>query len=256
MSDVTIHIIVVAYALADDLMRLYLSAAAPNVHWHVFLHSTFPDVVAAVDTLESHPNVNSYRIGKNQGLARSWNEGLRIAQGADVMMIANDDAIAGPGDVQRLAETAMANREKYLIVGNGYDIRNGAHSHQALALAAINPIAIQTIGYFDENFFPIYWEDVDWYRRAALAGLEMYVEPCTSIIHMGSKSLHLTPPRQHHDTFHANRHYYISKWGGETGSERCVTPFNDPRLDLRIDVTNRNAPYPGHDRDDHYLVTI
>jgi GT2 family glycosyltransferase len=257
-ASVKIHIIVVAYALADDLLRLYRSADAPNVQWHVFVHSQFPEVVEAVQHMALQTNVQAYWHGVNRGLAKSWNEGLMFAQmvGADVMMIANDDAVAGPGDVQRLAETAMNNRDKYLIVGNGYDIRNGAHSHQALALAAINPIALETIGYFDENFFPIYWEDVDWYRRAALAGLQMYVEPCTSIIHMGSRSLNHVPPYQHHDTFHANRAYYARKWGGEAGSETYTIPFNDSAFGLCIEAAERKAPYLGYNRTDQHIVEV
>ncbi|MFX6027917.1 hypothetical protein ABTE84_21450, partial [Acinetobacter baumannii] len=57
------------------------------------------------------------------------------------------------------------------------------------ACFAINPIALETLGCFDENFFPAYCEDQDYARRAALAGLSEENCADTQIVHMGSNAI-------------------------------------------------------------------
>lgn len=256
-----IDIVVVAHSLADDLQRLFDAANADNVVWHLHLHSNIPWVGVICQRLAEHPNVNFYNHQFNRGLAKSWNDGLEVGyrEGADVVMIANDDGLPGPGDVQRLAEAAVNNRDKYVIGGAGFDVRGMEHrANMQFTICAINPIAIETIGCFDENFFPIYFEDVDWYRRAALAGLEMMAIPNTCLIHMGSKSVHSNSAlmQQNHETFSRNNTYYQRKWGGEIGKETFTIPFNDPTLNLRIDAGQRSAPYGAHDRTDQEIVKL
>lgn len=258
-----IDIVVVAHSLADDLLRLFEAANADNVIWHLYLHSDIPDVVKISQELaaKAYPHIYFHDYRKNRGLAKSWNDGLEAGyrDGADVVMIANDDGLPAPGDVQRLAEAAVANRDKYLIGGAGFDVRGMEHrANMQFTICAINPIAIKTIGYFDQNFFPIYWEDVDWYRRAALAGLEMMAIPDTCLIHMGSKSVHSNSAlmQQNYETFSRNHAYYRLKWGGDVGAETYTIPFNDPNLNLRIDADQRAMPYGVHDRVDQEIVKL
>ncbi|MBZ0291424.1 MAG: hypothetical protein K8L99_02545, partial [Anaerolineae bacterium] len=234
-----IHIVVVAHSLADDLERLFEAGASDNVTWHLFLHSAIPAVEQMCQKLIGiYPHVYFYPYKVNRGLSKSWNEGLieGYRRGADVVMIANDDAIPRPGDVQILGEVALEKRDYYMITGAGFDVRDMQHhKNMKFSLAAINPIAVETIGYFDENIFPIYWEDVDWYRRAALAGLKLWCVEETCIIHMGSRSVYSNPElmRQNHETFHRNREYYERKWGGPVGHETLIRPFGE--FSLKID---------------------
>jgi GT2 family glycosyltransferase len=256
-----IDIIVVAYALAEDLLTLYASCAHPEVRFHLFLHSRFPDVVAACEQIAERPQVTLYPYGFNRGLATSWNEGLiaAYANGADVALIANDDAIAAPGDVLKLAEAAVSHREKYMVSGRGIDLSTGERKDMLFSLAAVNPVALETIGYFDENFLPIYFEDIDWYYRAKLAGLERMCIPTTNLIHAGSKSRHSLPANsaQHEQTFPRNRAYYGAKWGcADQGTESYTVPFNDARFTLKITAENRHVPYPGYNREDTGIVTV
>jgi GT2 family glycosyltransferase len=255
-----IHIVVVAYGLADDLLTLVWSANAPAIHWHIFLHSQFPDVVKACSLLAMRKNVRYYPYGVNRGLAKSWNEGLINAyqSGADVALIANDDAIATDRDIAMLVEAALFNPNAYLVSGWGRHLSTGERGDMLLSLAAINPVALDTIGCFDENFFPIYYEDIDYYRRAALAGLPHVIVTSTDIMHAGSKSLYTVPGNaaQHDITFRRNQLYYEQKWGGDKGSERFTVPFNDAQFGLGIEDARRHTPYPGYDRTDQEVVTI
>lgn len=254
-----IAIITVAYGLADDLLRLFESANQQNVMWHLFLHSQYPDVVKACHQLSRYHNVILYDYGVNRGLAKSWNEGLIEAcrQSADVALIANDDAIAGDGDVDLLAEAACLNRDRYMVSGLGTDQSTGERKDMLFSLAAVNPIALETIGYFDQNFAPIYFEDIDWYYRAKLAGLERLCIPQTNIIHAGSKSRHLVDETQFMANFVANCAYYGAKWGcADQGSETYMLPFNDSRFDLKISADQRHASYPDYNRTEQERVSI
>jgi GT2 family glycosyltransferase len=133
-----------------------------------------------------------------------------------------------------------------MVSGWGYDRREAVEKDQRFALAVLNPIAFDTIGLFDGNFWPIYFEDVDWCRRAELAGLPELCVPDTCIVHAGSKTLYThTNMETHHRQFAANQAYYVRKWGGMPGEETFTIPFNDPRFTLRIDPWQHGPAYSG-----------
>lgn len=246
-----IHIIVTAYALVEDLFRLYESCHAPDVCWHLFLHSDFPAVVDACEKLARDPQVHWYDYRVNRGLARSWNDGWEAAQreGAESVLIASDDAYAGPGDLYRLVHAAQLNPDVYKVSGKGYDERENRIQDQHFSLAVINPIAWSLVGNFDQNFWPIYFEDRDWYRRAELAGLQAMCIEGTHIYHAGSKTLYTaTDMETHHRRFRANEAYYVRKWGGRLGEETFTRPFNQAQFGQRIEPLWRSQPYPGFNR--------
>lgn len=223
-----IHITLVTYAL--DITPMVRAMHDDNIHWHIFTHhERMHDVVCGLQ--DTYPNIHDYLYGTNRGLAKSWNEGLMASQdmGADVLMLANDDIVATRGDVEVLATAALENRNHYFVSGMGYDQSTGERKQMLLALAAINPIAIETIGYFDERFCPIYFEDLDYYRRAELAGLQPLFIDGTNIVHVGSATRKVeNDEAQFWIDFERNRQLYVSKWGGDgnRGTETYTTPFN------------------------------
>lgn len=256
-----IHIITVAYALAKDLLALYDSVMSQpendDIQWSIYLHSKHPDVVAACDKIERwSPDSEVHRYGINRGLARSWNDGWCWAQAleAEYIFIANDDATAGPGDIGKLIKAAdVASPDVYMVSGWGFDARHGQNRDQLFSLCILRPTAFDRLGMFDQNFWPIYWEDIDWYRRAELLRLRRICAPDTDIFHAGSKSLFggSEADRAKHDQlFHANRLYYERKWGGARGFETFPIPFNEPSYGLRIPAHLRQDPYPAHRRKD------
>lgn len=261
MDALNIHISVIGYGLADDLLTLFDTASGPGVYWHLFLHSQFPDVVAVCKRLAERDRVILYDYGENRGVARSWNEGLIASYeaGADVAMIANDDVICSYDDVQSLAVTAFnhnAGEPFYMVSGSGWDVRQQKTGDMLMAMAVITRFGFEQIGCFDENFWPLYYEDQDWYRRAELLGLSRWCVRDTHIIHAGSKTLYHVPGQNewHDQRFLENQAYYERKWGGSPGIERFGRPFNDPATGLRINPADRHAPYPMYDRKDRYAI--
>jgi GT2 family glycosyltransferase len=85
--------------------------------------------------------------------------------------------------------------------------------------------AYKKVGKFDENFFPAYFEDNDYFRRMQLAGVTIIVNPMLNpVVYRNSMTIQKTP--ELNNGFEKNRQYYISKWGGQPTQETFSTPFN------------------------------
>lgn len=218
--------------------------------WHLHLHSDIPQVVNACQTLQrQYRNTRYYPHKHNRGLSRSWNDSLETAygEGATVALLLNDDMQPQAGDLQRVAQAALDNPSAAIVKCRGYDNRTGIWRLMEYGFAAITRHGMKTIGYFDENIYPVYLEDTDWERRLQLSGEQVQVVNETTITHIGSKTINsVTGLRGKSDTwFHANKVYYARKWGI---NEDYPTPFNDPRYGLKISASERHNPYPEYQR--------
>jgi GT2 family glycosyltransferase len=102
------------------------------------------------------------------------------------------------------------------------------------------------VGYFDEYFYPFYFMDCDWKRRALLLGYGEHMEYTPQVVHGGSKTVtHVAGASDWLSGVFENTHnYYITKWGGEPMQEQYRWPFNDPTWDVTIDWCERHDPYP------------
>jgi len=237
-------------------------AARSEIAVHLFLHSTDAATTSTCELLAARPEVRYYPFAENRGVSRSWNDGILAAydDGADVVLVANDDVRPAEGDVDRVVDKAVGCRDRYMVSCAGPNQRFGRvlPSH-GYSFFAINPVALETIGCFDENFFPAYCEDQDHARRATLAGLSEENCPDTAVLHGHSSAIFASPElaRQNLITQRRNIDYYVRKWGGDAGAERFETPFGNPNIGLRIAPEQRAAPYgPEYDRADRHLVAV
>lgn len=161
--------------------------------------------------------------GANLGVAASWNLAIKANIDAPWWLFVNADVIFGPGNLAGLAQE-MADPSAKVVCLLGF------------AAFAVNAAAIDQVGWFDENFAPMYYEDTDWCRRADLVGLPRK--------HIGAGMIHVDDGEQtiksaqkyaaERDTLHRhNRQHYALKWGGMHPHEEYGTPFNlggDPRM--------------------------
>lgn len=253
-----VDLVVAAYNQPERLERLVGSAvsATHDVAVHLFLHSTHPETVRACEHLAALPHVRYRPYAENRGLSRTWNDGLLDAydDGADLVVIANDDVVFSPGDLDRLAAKAASHPDRYIVSCAGHHERLGRRlASHGYACFALNPIALEVIGCFDENFTPAYCEDQDYARRAGLAGLSEENCADTDVVHTGSSAIVASEDlrRRNAVTQALNMGYYARKWGGPAGDERFVTPFGHAAFGLRIAPEDRESPYgAGFDRDD------
>lgn len=253
---INICCIVVTYALADDLRNLLMASDAPNIQWKFFIHGEYPAVDNVIYTFaSSKTRSHIYNYRTNRGLSRSWNEGINQSYlgSADVAIILNDDMLPGPGDVQRVAQAAVDHPEAGIVKCMGTDMRSGQRTPMEFGLTAITKRGWDVVGAFDENIWPIYWEDIDWDRRRQLAGLPVHIVEETTAVHAGSKTSVTVPGLldQTNGWYNANEAYYRRKWGAiHTEGELYATPFNDPALGLKIEPSRRHRPYGVYDRED------
>lgn len=245
-----IHLIMYAYALDTMLLENFYAANDPEFTWHIFRHSTTPSVVAACDSLAELPNVNYYPYGTNRGLARSCNEGIIAAQsmGADVVVQLCDDIAASPTSITALASATYHDTTCAFSEINVWVERVGRVQSAGFDIAAINLHAIDVIGYFDVNCWPVNFEDKDWERRALLSGFHAVTLPDMGVVHRDANTEQDSAGTS--DTFMRNRDYYIAKHGGDAGKEQYTVPFNDTRYDLTIPFDRIDNPYPEHKRSD------
>lgn len=96
----------------------------------------------------------------NQGVAGSWNLGIKCFPFEPVWFFSSADTVYQAGALQKLAQAKS-------------DCITLAASFPHWQTFAIGEDAVRKIGLFDESIFPIYFEDNDYMRRADLAGVKI-----------------------------------------------------------------------------------
>jgi len=159
------------------------------------------------------------------------------------VVVLNNDVLCHPDCINRLARrierndvalaTAVDVRETVSAPEEVFRIPPGAHDHLAetdhpnFSAFILHRHCWETVGPFDEAFFPAYFEDNDYHRRIALAGLRAVAHPPAIFYHYGSRTQNESCPTPvvPGDAFERNRDYYIRKWGGPPGAESFTAPF-------------------------------
>jgi GT2 family glycosyltransferase len=171
------------------------------------------------------PDVALLELPRNLGFARAANLGIAraLASGAEAVLLLNNDTIAMPDTLARLAE-ALAETERlgvlsakvYLagdprrlwkaggvyrdrrVIDLGADaIDAGQYDDAALDFVygcamLLRASMLWAIGGFDERFF-LYYEDIDLCLRARAAGYDVRLAPRAHVLHHGSRSTSRRP---------------------------------------------------------------
>lgn len=247
-----INMITVAHTALTEERAQSALVSAHDVKLIVFTHSADKRIADLAGSLNRHQNITVRDYRYNRGLAKTWNEGIMISEDADVTIIFNDDITFSPGDVDLIAGASInGTASEFIVVCAGWDkIHQARAMMHGLSCFAIQKAAIDTVGYFDENFWPAYFEDNDFWRRCTLAGLSHIVCTDTNVIHDRSWTTRNNAQlaAQNHKTFPGNRQYYLRKWGGGPHEEVFDVPFDDGQFDLCIPKERVTSPYGDHDR--------
>lgn len=159
----------------------------------------------------------------NLGVAASWNLIIQASPNAPWWLLVNADVEFGPGDLAWLAAHMAPAGPRVATL-----LEFGAFG--------INGEAVDAVGWFDENFHPIYAEDCDYEWRCRLAGVPIVRVPSgTRHLEGGSVTYRSDPAlaARNAETYPENIAYYRRKWGGgPRGGETFTTPF-DQGGDLR-----------------------
>ena len=176
------------------------------------------DVLTAAARANAHVGTVTFSLPSfNLGCGGSWNHIVRHRPEGPWWLIVNADIVFGPGDLERL-DNAMQDEAAALRTVFEF----GAFG--------LNAGCVDEVGWFDENFHPMYYEDRDYEYRMRLAGvpyvkLESRVTHDTSSTIWSDQALH----DRNRVTFQRNGEYYAAKWGSSPYGERFKVPFNDGR---------------------------
>lgn len=153
---------------------------------------------------------------QTQNLLHQWG----AQQDCDVIMYMHSDAEALPETPSILLSQIEALIQQ--------DVKWGAAHTYFDTIAVFNMKAVREVGPWDPNL-PMYFSDIDWYRRMRLCGYELIQTGLTVIHHNDGASTvksnaYLT--YIHMITFPLHELYYRAKWGGAMNVESYVQPFN------------------------------
>jgi tetratricopeptide (TPR) repeat protein len=232
----------------DLLDRLFESAEGgalkPDRYLVVDNGGEFTPTPSVLRALARGARVSVLAAGENLGVAASWNAILREAGGP--VVISNDDVTLGPETIARLCGADGVGRHAF-VIAEGPPHANG------WCLFAQTPDCTGRVGYYDDGFYPAYYEDTDYHRRMTLAGVEAFRLP-TDHAHEGWATI----KREGHDgpTYRGQQkclEYYVRKWGGAPGAERFERPFDGrgpalpaaiPRAGAWVDVHSGSTGRP------------
>lgn len=210
----------------DLLMRGITSIDHPIETLFIINNGNDTGVISATQKIQNREIENeglfeNIRIEKhrNLGCGPSWNHVMKNSEGP--WLFAGSDVKFLPGMLAMLDRKAEEHPDASIVCGNGYNV------------FLLTKTCIDKVGYFDENFYPAYFEDVDHFRRVALSGAKAVGVDEFKCIHgeppfWGSSTVKSDAEydRKNGITFSNNQDYYIRKWGGYPADEKYRTPFN------------------------------
>jgi len=158
-----------------------------------------------------------HRPSKNLGVAGSWNYMMQkafVEDNIDYLLMLNDDIVLGK-TLQQILNIIKSNPAVDLFVCS-----------RQWSVFLLSKKIIDKVGYFDEKFFPAYYEDNDYYYRGKLIGAEIItrVTQLNPKIYRASQTIKKDPELEKGSP--KNHEYYKKKWGGSPREEKFKTPFN------------------------------
>lgn len=153
--------------------------------------------------------------GKNLGVAASWNAILDWATPLPVT-ISNDDIELGEDTLATL-DLAIAAHD-FVIAEGGWNANGWCLFAQAARCAEL-------IGPYDENFYPAYYEDLDYERRLKLAGITPFRAP-TIFHHEGWATMRADASHEISSGQGRSNVFFQKKWGGAPSKATFSEPFN------------------------------
>ena len=249
-----IGIVLVTYAhWPEKLMASVQDARIPTT-WYIQHHGAEPRFADRVQGLAAQPNCTVHMHRRNRGLSRSWNEGIHQAysEGCELVLLANDDLHFINGGFSKFIAYARSNTDYALAFLHGLETGGsplvGKVIDQGFGCCVITKLAIERIGYLDENFRPAYYEDVDFGRRCYISGAKIISTEDVLVEHERGTTSRRNPEiaARIDEDKRINGEYFARKWGAQ---DEFKIPFNNPRFTNRIDWSERSDPYPGYGRD-------
>ena len=177
----------------DLLQRMLDSVDVPVDHLLIIDNGAGADLGFS----DKFAKVTVLAMPANQGVAGSWNLGIKCFPYAQRWFIVSNDVVFEPGALEMLAQ---ARRDEITLTGD-------SPHWQAFALG---DEAVNDIGLFDESLFPAYFEDNDYMRRADFVGVNIR-RLDLKLRHDNSSTIKAGYQEKNAQTYFRNEKHYQSK---------------------------------------------
>lgn len=161
------------------------------------------------------PNLQIVQAPYNLGAAKSWNHLIDLTKRKHrYFLVLQDDVIL------------MRSEDQINDMIQSFSENTFFRSETAYGWAGfvLNKWMYERVGFFDENFVKLGYEDKDYeYRLRMAKAVIRYSPELNPQFFRNSQSLLKNPSL---DGFVENRNYYVKKWGGLPNEEKNKTPFN------------------------------
>ena len=157
-----------------------------------FVNNPRSQMVSRVDVIE---------LPSNLGVAASWNLGIKVTPFSSWWLIVNDDVTFPPKALARF---------------NDHMNEFGAIGLSAVTAPwcafGISEHVVRSVGLFDEAFYPAYFEDTDYARRAReIMGDDIIYDTGIVVNHSNSSTISGGFTDHNNRTFHANHKTFEDK---------------------------------------------
>ena len=207
----------------DMLKRCLESLDYPVDNLIVFVNSEDPSITKTLSELKNSNIRNlvvQHRYKYGRGCGPAFNEVIKAFPHGPYWMLVGADNYFHPGNLAKIDQYCRENSETFYFWASD-------------VIPILTVRGVSTIGLFDENLYPCYFEDSDYVYRIKLAGSEPRGIPHVGVGH-GSEAIrgnvtthtNLDYKFKNEITYSQNKDYYVRKWGGEPGKEIYRSPFN------------------------------
>jgi len=183
-----------------DLLQRMLSSIDYPINHVVIIDngSAYRDHTPHLTMPENIVQVTYLPMPSNLGVAESWNLGIKLLPHDRRWFIVSNDVWFDPGTIEKFENTPD-------------DVFGKAANAPSWHTFIIPDNIVHTVGLFDSNLYPAYFEDNDYERRMAHHGFTP--QPIAHVNHENSSTIKSDPElnRHNNETFQRNRKYYDQK---------------------------------------------
>ena len=216
--------------------------------------------------IDTYPHPKIFYVVPNlefkMSLAAALNTGFKYAiqDRCDYICYVADDARVGEGAVQTLLTTLEEQDlwfcggtiDQTKFVKRSTPIPNKASGEENSTggwdVFVVDPVVFETVGFFDESFYPAYYEDNTWARMIELhtpgkmgyTPIAMRHERSVTLKRFTSEEV-----ERHHKYFQINSQRYFAMWGGLPGMETYTVPWNGGEPDPELDALKKYGYFRG-----------
>lgn len=193
------NLIVPTLTRYDLLQRMLLSIDYPIGHVLIIDNGNMIDQLKLPEEIKE---LTVLTMPANQGVAGSWNLGIKCFPKDSSWLMVSDDVVFPAGALERFASLVNPSAMQFFDVSPKW------------ACFSVGETVVQKAGLACELFHPAYFEDNDWERRIDLAGVQKEILPI-QVHHDNSSTLKSGYEDLNAQTFSANQAVYLDREADE-----------------------------------------